>query len=174
MRIMKTGSRQNFILAGLLCASLPLAAACGGADDQAAEGAGVTAFEGARLIVGDESAPIENATFLVRDGQIAQVGRTGEVEVPEGATVVDLTGQTVMPAIIDTHTHLRTDARDTLIEDLQRRAYYGVVGTASMGREVGDVPYQVREEVVPNASRFRLAGRGLRGRSRAEATFPTG
>ena len=122
--------------------------------------------------MGDESAPIENATFLVRDGQITQVGSMGDVEVPEGATVVDLTGQTVMPGIVDTHTHLRTDERDTLVEDLQRRAYYGVVGTASMGREVGDVPYQVRDEMVPNASRFRLAGRGITGPEPGRSDVP--
>ncbi len=164
MRIPKLESRQSLVLAGLLCAGLPLVAACGGADnEQAAEGVGVTAFEGARLIVGDDSAPIENATFLVRDGQITQVGTAEEVQVPEGATLVNLAGKTVMPGIIDTHTHLRTDARETLIEDLQRRAYYGVVATMSMGREVGDVPYQVREDAGPNASRFRLAGRGISG-----------
>ena len=173
MRIMTSTRRSTHILAALLCVGLPLIAACAGAgDDQAVEGTDVTAFQGARLIVGDESAPIENATFLVRDGQITQVGGTGEVEVPEGATVVDLSGKTVMPAIVDTHTHLRTDQRETLVEDLQRRAYYGVVGTGSMGREVGDVPYQIREEVVPNASRFRLAGRGITGPEPGRSDVP--
>ena len=173
MRIMTSTRRSTHILAALLCVGLPLIAACAGADDnQAVEGADVTAFEGARLIVGDESAPIENATFLVRDGQITQVGGTGDVEVPEGATIVDLSGKTVMPAIIDTHTHLRTDQRETLVEDLQRRAYYGVVGTGSMGREVGDVPYQIRDEVVPNASRFRLAGRGISGPEPGRSDVP--
>ena len=173
MRIMTSTRRFTRILAALLCVGLPLIAACAGADDnQIAEGADVTAFEGARLIVGDESAPIENATFLVRDGQITQVGGTGEVDVPEGATVVDLSGKTVMPAIVDSHTHLRTDQRETLVEDLQRRAYYGVVGTGSMGREVGDVPYQIREEVVPNASRFRLAGRGITGEEPGRSDVP--
>ena len=162
MRTMKMESRRGLIVAGVLCAGLPLIAACGGAENtQAPEGADVTAFEGARLIVGDESAPIENATFLVRDGQITEVGSTGEIQVPDGATLVNLAGKTVIPGIIDTHTHLRTDARETLIEDLQRRAYYGVVATASLGREVGDVPYQIREEAVLNASRFRFAGRGI-------------
>ena len=173
MRILKSKSCQSFFLAGLLCAGLPLIAACAGADDnQTAEGAGVTAFEGARLIVGDDSVPIENATFLVRDGQIMQVGTADEVQVPDGATRVNLTGQTVMPGIVDTHTHLRTDARETLIEDLQRRAYYGVVATASLGREVGDVPYQIREEAVPNASRFRLAGRGITGPEPGRSEVP--
>ena len=122
--------------------------------------------------MGDDSAPIENATFLVRDGQIMQVGSTGEVQVPGGATLVNLAGKTVMPGIVDTHTHLRTDARETLIEDLQRRAYYGVVATVSLGREVGDVPYQIREEAVPNASRFRLAGRGITGPEPGRSEVP--
>jgi imidazolonepropionase-like amidohydrolase len=161
MRIVKPTLRSR-ILAALLCAGLPLAVACGGADDnQAAEGADVTAFEGARLIVGDESAPIENATFLVQDGQIVQSGAGADVEVPTGATRVDLSGKTVMPAIIDTHTHLRSQARETLLEDLQQRAYYGVVAAMSLGQDVGDVPYQVRDEVIPGAARFRTSGRGI-------------
>ena len=165
--------RSTRVLAALLCVSLPLGAACAGANDnQPAEGADVTAFEGARLIVGDESAPIEDATVLVRNGQIMQSGASADVEVPAGAARVDLSGKTVMPAIIDTHTHLRTDERDTLVEDLQRRAYYGVVGTTSMGREVGDVPYQVRDEVIPNASRFRLAGRGITGPEPGRSDVP--
>ncbi len=163
MRILKMESRHSFILACLLCAGLPLIAACEGADDnQASEGAGVTVFEGARLIVGDDSAPIENATFLVRDGQIMQVGSMGEVPVPEGATRVNLAGKTVMPGIIETHTHLRSQTRESLIEDLQRRAYYGVVAAMSLGHDTGgDVPYQVRDEIIPNAARFRTAGRGI-------------
>ena len=162
MRFMKMESRHRFVLAGLLFAGFSLVAACSGADDsQTSEGVGVTVFEGARLIVGDDSAPIENATFLVRDGRIMQTGMSGEVEVPEGATRVSLAGKTVMPGIIDTHTHLRSDMRETLIEDLQRRAYYGVVATMSLGRDTGDVPYQIRGEIVPNASRFRTAGLGI-------------
>jgi imidazolonepropionase-like amidohydrolase len=66
-----------------------------------------------------------------------------------------------MPGIVDTHTHLRSQMRDTLVEDLQRRAYYGVVATMSLGQDVGEVPYQVREEVIPSAARFRTAGRGI-------------
>ena len=125
------------------------------------EGADVTAFEGARLIVGDDSAPIESATFLVRDGRIMETGSGGEVQVPAGATRVDLSGKTVMPGIVDTHTHLRSQMRETLVEDLQRRAYYGVVAAISLGRDAGDVPYQVRDEIIPNAARFRTAGRGI-------------
>jgi imidazolonepropionase-like amidohydrolase len=163
MRIMKKSSRPGLVLAGLLCAALSTAAACSGSNEpqQPPEGAGVTAFEGARVIVGDGTDPIDNAVVLVRDGRITQVGAAGAVTVPEGATRVALAGKTVMPAIVDTHVHLRSQMRETLTEDLQRRAYYGVVAAMSLGQDVGEVPYQMRETVIPNAARFRTAGRGI-------------
>jgi imidazolonepropionase-like amidohydrolase len=163
MRFMKMHSRHSFVVASLL-AGLSLIAACsGGNNTETSQGAGVTAFEGARVIVGDDSAPIENATILVRDGRISEVGAGGSVQVPDGATRVDLSGKTVMPAILDGHVHLRSQMRDTLIEDLQRRAYYGVVAAFSMGQDQGDVPYQVRTESanMPNTARFLTAGRGI-------------
>ena len=38
--------------------------------------------------------------------RFTQVGRAGQLNVPAGAVRVDLTGKTVIPAIIDTHTHM--------------------------------------------------------------------
>ncbi len=120
----------------------------------------VTVFEGARLIVGDGSDPIEDATFVVVDDRISLVGRTGEVEVPAGATHVDLTGRTVIPAIIDTHVHTRT-VRAELVEDLERKAYYGVGAVLSLGRDDGGPPFEIRSETIPNAAQFRTVGRGI-------------
>src|SRR5881398_1394153 len=64
-----------------------------------------TLFEGARLITGDGSV-IENSAFVVRDNLFAQVGRKGQIALPAGGTRVDLTGKTVMPALVDLHGHL--------------------------------------------------------------------
>src|SRR3954465_9466789 len=58
------------------------------------------AYEGARLIVGDASAPIEAGVMVVQDGRIVAVGPKGSVTVPAGAAHVDLTGRTVMPALV--------------------------------------------------------------------------
>jgi imidazolonepropionase-like amidohydrolase len=80
-----------------------------------------TVFEGARLIVGDGSDPIEDSVFVVEGDRFTQVGPRGQVEVPEGAALVDLAGRTVMPAIVDTHTHL-SDSREELIDQLQHKA----------------------------------------------------
>src|SRR4029453_10614010 len=67
---------------------------------------GVTVFDGARVIVGGGPPPIENASFVVDGARIVQVGRAADVQAPAGAAHVNLAGKTVMPAIIDTQTHL--------------------------------------------------------------------
>ena len=83
------------------------AAACSSqVANQAERTTGVTVFEGARLITGDGSAPIENSAFIVQNNLFTGVGRQGELQVPAGAARVDLTGKTVMPAKVDVHGHL--------------------------------------------------------------------
>ena len=109
---------------------------------------------------GDGAAPIENAAFIVDGTRFTQVGGTGQLQVPAGARRVDLTGKTVMPAIIDTHTHL-AQTREALVDQLRGKAYYGVAAVMSLGQDTGDVPFQVRDETIPDAARFRTAGRGI-------------
>jgi imidazolonepropionase-like amidohydrolase len=134
-------------------------------------------FEGARLLAGDGRPPIESSAFLVENNKFTKVGRKGEVRAPAGATHVDLTGKTVIPALIDPHNHIgytnqktgvsskENFARATLIDHLQRYAYYGVAATMSMGLDRWDVSpelsYQLRTEVIPNAALFLTVGRGI-------------
>ena len=128
--------------------------------------AGVTAFEGARVIVGDGRAPIENATIVVTGNRFTAVGRAADVRVPAGAARVNLAGKTVMPGILDTHNHL-SQTREMLIDDLKRRAYYGVTSAQSMGQDTTNISFQIREETnagkIPGAARFFTAGRGMTG-----------
>ena len=58
------------------------------------------------MIVGDGRAPIERGAFVVQKGRVTAVGERGSVSVPSDATRVDLTGKTVMPAIVNAHVHL--------------------------------------------------------------------
>ena len=127
---------------------------------EAQQPAAATVFEGARLIVGDGSAPIADSAFLVENGRFTAVGRKGQLKAPAGAARVDLTGKTVMPAIVDAHKHLAV-TRDALVDQLQHLAYYGIGAAMSLGQDTGDVAYQVRAETIPNAARFRTAGRGI-------------
>jgi imidazolonepropionase-like amidohydrolase len=78
----------------------------------------VTAYEGARLIIGDGRV-IENGMLVVDGTKIAQAGAAADVRVPAGATRVSLAGKTAMPMIVDTHVHL-SETRDTLIRDLKQ------------------------------------------------------
>jgi imidazolonepropionase-like amidohydrolase len=127
---------------------------------QAPQATGATIYEGARLIVGDGGAPIENSAFIVTNNRFTQIGQRGQLTPPAGAARVDLTGKTVMPAIVDTHTHMAV-TREALVDQLQRKAYYGVGVVMSLGQDTGDVAFQVRDELVPNGARLRTAGRGL-------------
>lgn len=147
--------------------------------------AGVTVFEGARLITGDDVPPIENSAFVVQNGQFTQVGQRGRLRIPAGAAHVDLTGKTVMPGKVDLHGHIGFQhdvdgtmakeyyTRENLIDHLQRLAYYGFSAVISIGDLVdrsdlhggrtnwGDVPLQVRNQIIPGAAFFRTAGPGI-------------
>jgi imidazolonepropionase-like amidohydrolase len=142
----------------LVLASIVVISAAGRA--QAPAAGRPTVYEGGRLIVGTATAPIENAVFIVDGGKFTQVGGAGQVQVPAGATRVDLRGKTVIPAIVDTHTHMPTN-REELLTSLQRKAYYGVGVVMSLGQDTGDVAFQVRNEMPPNGARLRTAGRGI-------------
>src|SRR3954466_923056 len=93
--------------------------------------ADVTAYEGARLILGNGSV-VENGTLVIDGNKIVQAGQG--VAVPAGATRVNLAGKTVIPMLIDTHVHLSAN-REKLIRDLKQRAYFGVSAAMSMGTD---------------------------------------
>jgi len=132
---------------------------------------GVTVFEGARVIVGDARPPIENASFIVNGARFAQVGRAADVRAPAGATHVNLAGKTVMPVIIDTHTHL-SQTREMLIDDLRRRAYFGVGAALSLGQDTTDASFQLRAQTMPGLARFFTAGRGITAPEPGRTTAP--
>src|SRR5262249_23928875 len=123
----------------------------------------LTLFEGARLILGDGKAPIENSAFIVENDRFTTVGRKGELQAPRGAVRIDLGGKTVMPAMIDVHSHFGfLNQKDgsmskenfnpqNLLDHLQRYAYHGFAAAISMGTDFGDAPYQLREEIHPGA-----------------------
>ena len=114
------------------------------------------------MIVGDGNV-IDNATFTVGpDNRFGLVGATAAVTVPAGATTVDLAGLTVMPAIVDTHTHLSRD-RAGLTADLKHRAYFGVSAAMSLGQDNGDDIYAMRREVDPRPRAVSHGGPRLHG-----------
>jgi imidazolonepropionase-like amidohydrolase len=132
-------------------------------------------FEGARLITGDGSAAIENSAFLVENRRFTRVGRRNEITAPPGAARVDLAGKTVIPALVDGHSHIgyvknltsgpANYTRENILDHMYRFAYYGVAASQAMGSDFGEMPYALRDELLagqyPDAARFISAGRGL-------------
>ena len=60
----------------------------------------------ARLVDGSGSAPIANGIVVVTGNRITAVGRSGAVTVPANAQTIDLGDATLMPGLIDAHTHI--------------------------------------------------------------------
>lgn len=69
------------------------------------QGTGVYALRGADLIDGTGKELLSNSCVIVRNGLIGEVGRNGSVNIPEDATVVDVSGLTMLPGLIDAHYH---------------------------------------------------------------------
>jgi len=125
-------------------------------------------YEGARLIIGDTTAPIEAGAFVVENGRITAVGRRAEIAVPAGASHVDLTGKTVMPAMINVHVHIGYEGYTTwraenhtpanVLDHLQREAFYGVGAVQSVGTSPTDQALQIQSDQragkFPPAARF--------------------
>jgi imidazolonepropionase-like amidohydrolase len=113
-----------------------------------------TVYEGARLIDGNGGAAIDNSVFVVADGRFTQVGRSGELRAPADATLVDLSGKNVMPALVDAHAHLGyrqgttfsadNFTRENILGQLNRFAYWGVSGVLSTGTDIGDIIFEIR------------------------------
>jgi imidazolonepropionase-like amidohydrolase len=128
-------------------------------------------YDGARLIIGDASAPIESGTFVVRGGHITAIGRKGSFKLPEGAARVDLTGKTVMPAMNNAHIHpgyegyvswsVENHTPENVLDHLEREAFYGVGAAMAMGDQPIGFALQFQQNQLagkfPQAARFFFA-----------------
>lgn len=100
-----------FAVAGAL--SLTAAAAQLDAQPQATNAAGpTTVIRAARMIDPKGGSTVQNVIVVVRGGRIVSVG--ANAAIPSGAKVVDLGNLTLMPGLIDAHTHLLQNYRGEL------------------------------------------------------------
>ncbi|HEY5253697.1 MAG TPA: amidohydrolase family protein [Acidobacteriaceae bacterium] len=106
----------------------------------------------AGAIVDPASATIaRNQMILVEDGKIKAIGNN--LTPPAGATIIDLSAQTVLPGLIDAHTHLlasidpKWDLGDTWIMTLQRRAGYRAILGAQHAKEMLDAGFTAVRDV---------------------------
>ncbi len=81
-----------------------------------------TLITAARLLDGTGSAPAEQAAVLVENGRVVKQGCAAEVRAPEGATVDrrDYGDATILPGLVDAHTHLVAPGDGTLGDDIAK------------------------------------------------------
>ena len=132
---------------------------------------GAVVYEGARLILGDASPPIESGAFVVQNGRIVSIGRKGDLKLPPGAARVDLTGKTVIPTMNNAHLHLgyegfvswgvENHTPENVLDHLEREAYFGVGTAMTMGDQPLDFAIRFSQSQAharfPSAARFFFA-----------------
>jgi hypothetical protein len=96
---------------------------------------GTVALTGARVVTmrGDEV--IEDATVVVTDDRIRAIGPAASVQIPAGARVIDVTGKTIIPGLIDAHAHIRGMPRDVLV-DIAPEPLVNLAFGVTMARDV--------------------------------------
>ena len=74
------------------------------------------ALVGGRVIDGTGRAPIDDAVVLIDGERIDAVFRRGEMEFPADTEVVDISGSTVIPGLIDCHVHVGVLADNSFLQ----------------------------------------------------------
>jgi imidazolonepropionase-like amidohydrolase len=112
-------------------------------------------FNNVRIIIGDGTV-IERGSVLIRGDTIMAVGPLSGSDVPDNAVSHDLSGKTLIPALVNTHAHLGWEAygdwgshlftEENLTDHLYRHAYYGVGTIISTGSDKEDVASRIKLE----------------------------
>ena len=131
-------------------------------------------LKGARLIDGTGRPPIENSVLVIEGSQIVAAGKAGAVSIPKDAAVQDVTGKTIMPALINLHGHLGLSnngadsaaghyTEENVAKQLNKYLSYGVATVASFGQDE-DLVFSIRADQRAGkigGSRLFTAGRGF-------------
>ncbi|MDE0264850.1 MAG: amidohydrolase family protein, partial [Bryobacterales bacterium] len=122
------------------------------------------------LVDGSGGPPTLDATVLVVNGRIALIGEGGTLQITDGYPIVDGTGKTLVPGIINLHGHVgltkglvqaqENYSRANVIDNLRTYASYGVTTTTSLGTDMEPV-IAVRDDIdqgnLPGLARVRPA-----------------
>jgi len=78
-----------------------------------------TVIIGAKLIDGTGKSPVDDATVIIKDNKIMDVGKG--LDIPRGAKVIDAEGRTLLPGLIDSHVHMCSNSDPSIMANLNYR-----------------------------------------------------
>jgi len=115
----------------------------------------VIVLKGARLIDGTGRPSVENSVLVIEGDHVVAAGKPGAVSIPKDAAVQDLSGKTIMPALINLHGHLGLSSNgadsvsghytpENVVKQLNKYLAYGVATVASFGQDEDPI-YSVRD-----------------------------
>jgi len=157
----------------ILALALATVAACGGGTPAPPPEPAGLAIVGAQLVDGTGAAPVADAVILVRDGRIQAAGPRDSTPVPDGADVIDATGQTIIPGLVDLHGHYGGTI-EASEQALKNQLYYGVTTTRSIGSDTPDKVALMLEAHAgrPDLPRAFTAGLGFSYPEGFNSSFP--
>lgn len=129
---------------------------------QRGAGGAVTAIVGAKLIDGTGGPALDNSAVVVQGDRITAAGPRASVRIPQGATVVDASGKTLIPGLIDAHCHLNQPP-DVMRKLLPVALNWGVTTLRMTGNDKPEnmfVYQEAREGKFPSP-RVYSAGQGF-------------
>jgi imidazolonepropionase-like amidohydrolase len=123
---------------------------------------GVLVLRGGRIFDGT-GAPVRPGTLVIRRNKIERILPAGAADWPKEARVIDLAGKTVLPGLIDAHTHIdyaepgasflmEISEADAMLRAVEKARFFLECGITSI-RDVGslhNVPFRLKEWVSQN------------------------
>ena len=141
---------------------------------QCAPPAAVTAVRAGRLFDSQAGRMLTNQVVVITGERITAVGPAAQVKIPAGARVIDLSRATVLPGLIDAHTHMFNDPvagwspeRMTLmaVTNMQADLYSGITSARDMASHSnGYADVDIRNAINDgeiDGPRFKVSGRGI-------------
>jgi len=145
----------------------------------------VVAVRAGRLFDSKAGRMLLKQVVLMQGDRITEVGADGQVRIPAGATVIDFGTATVLPGLIDAHTHMFNTPKTGMsreastliaIQNLQadlRAGFTSARDMSSHGNGYADI--DIRKAIDAgqiDGPRYQVAGRGIRWGGPTRVTTP--
>ncbi len=166
---MKAMARSNaWVASGVFLAALFVGSGAG-----AQTKSQTVVLKGARLIDGTGRPAVENSVLVIQGDRVIAAGKAGSVSIPKDADVKDMSGKTIMPALINLHGHLGLSkngadvaeqyTQENVINQANKYLSYGIATVASFGQDDDEI-FKIRDAQhagTLGGARLFTAGRGF-------------